>query len=169
MAFSFRRNRSLYVYGGVGRQMIHDLKYRGGYYLLPDIRRLCGEFSVELDGALLVPVPLHWRRFWSRGFNQSELICRQLARHYRCEICNLLLRSRHTLQQVDMSLADRKKNVADAFRVDRRLLRKKNLAKDQRIVLVDDVFTTGSTLHACADELAACGFSHVETFTLARA
>ncbi|MDR1437510.1 MAG: ComF family protein [Puniceicoccales bacterium] len=167
--FSFKCNRSLYVYAGVGRKMIHELKYRNGHYLLPDIGRLSGEISMQLDDALLVPVPLHWRRLWARGFNQSELICRHLTKFHRCKICHLLRRSKHTSQQVGLCIAKRRENVDGAFKINHRLLKKNNLAKNQKIVLVDDVFTTGSTLQACASELVDHGFSNIETFTLARA
>jgi ComF family protein len=167
--FAFRSNRSIYAYGGLGRQMIHELKYRNGRYLLPDMGQMTREFSLNLHGALLVPVPLHWFRRWMRGFNQSELLCGQLARFHDCEVCSLLRRRRHTTRQVGLGIRARQRNVEGAFEVNKRMLEKKNIAPNRKIVLVDDIFTTGSTLHACASSLAAAGFMHIETLTLARA
>ncbi|MDR2677556.1 MAG: ComF family protein [Puniceicoccales bacterium] len=167
--FSFRRNRSIYVYSGLGRRIIHELKYRNGRHLLPDIGRMGREACLDLHAAVLVPVPLHWWRQWLRGFNQSELICGHLAKIYGCEVCPLLRRSRHTRRQFGLGSRARWKNVGNAFQINGRILRKMKVAKDRKITLVDDIFTTGATIEACAKVLAAAGFEHVEALTLARA
>jgi ComF family protein len=167
--FAFRRNRSIYGYMGIGRKLIHELKYRQGHYLLPDFGRMSRELAFDFTDALVVPVPLHWRRQWSRGFNQSELLCRQLIHHNGGKLCRLLRRLRSTPRQVGLNFCERQENVKNAFIVDGRVLRKKNIALDQKIILVDDVFTTGATLHACASALAKNGFTHIETVTFARA
>lgn len=167
--FSFRRNRSIYVYSGLGRKIIHELKYRNGQHLLPDIGRMGKEAFWDLHDTVLVPVPLHWWRRWSRGFNQSELICEHLAKIYGCKICPLLRRSRHTRRQFGLGFRARWRNVDNAFRVNGRILGKMNVARNHKITLVDDIFTTGATMEACAKALVAAGFEHVEALTLARA
>jgi ComF family protein len=168
-AFSFRRNRSIYVYSGLGRQIIHELKYRNGRHLLPDIAHMVSEAGLDLRDTVLVPVPLHWCRRWSRGFNQSELICDHLAKIYDCEVCQLLHRSRHTRRQFGLGFRERWKNVSNAIQVHERILARTKLAKNRKITLVDDIFTSGATIEACAKVLVMAGFEHVEALTLARA
>lgn len=167
--FSFRRNRSIYVYSGLGRRIIHELKYRSGRHLLPDIGHMGREAGLDLRDTVLVPVPLHWWRRWSRGFNQSELICTQLAKIYGCEIYPLLHRSRHTRRQFGLGFRARWKNVDNAFRINEQILGRMKIAKNRKITLVDDIFTTGATMEACAKALVGAGFEHVEALTLARA
>ncbi|MDR2341145.1 MAG: ComF family protein [Puniceicoccales bacterium] len=167
--FSFRRNRSLYVYSGLGRQVIHELKYRNGRHLLPDIGRMANEARLDLGNTVLVPVPLHWWRRWLRGFNQSELICGHLAKIYGCKVCPLLCRNRHTRRQFGLGARARWRNVGNAFQVNERVRAKMKIAKNFKITLVDDIFTTGATMEACAKVLVAAGFGHVEALTLARA
>jgi ComF family protein len=167
--FAFRSCRSLFELRDLGRQLVHAIKFREGHHLLPDVGRMGAELCPELAGKILVPVPLHWRRRWARGFNQSECICRALAKRLRCRVIPLLRRVRHTGSQVGLGFRQRRANVEGAFAVRPRLVRKISIASGEELVLVDDVFTTGSTLHACADALRRGGFTNVRAFTLARA
>ncbi|MDR0340047.1 MAG: hypothetical protein LBH53_00590 [Puniceicoccales bacterium] len=147
--------------------MIHEIKYRQGNFLLPDLGRLSGILFSDMAGGILVPVPLHWRRRWKRGFNQSEWICQALAREHDCSVRRLLWRRRHGRSQVGLSCADRRRNVEGAFALAPRFLWK-NVAKDAPIYLVDDVLTTGATVNECAKVLLQAGFSNVHARTLAR-
>ena len=107
----------------------------------------------------VVAVPLHWRRRWRRGFNQAL----ELSVGLGLPVRHVLRRQRNTHTQTDLPAAERQKNVRDAFAV-RRGARVGGL----RIVLVDDVTTTGATLEACARVLIAAGAAEVRSLTAAR-
>lgn len=133
------------------RKIPRELKYRkrtdtGRYFasLLAGRIFSCGMFDT-VD--TVVPVPLHWRRRLSRGYNQAEIIAGVLARSGRRRLAaNLLKRRTHTVSQTRLSAADRKPNVRNAFEVDGRVAGK---LSPEHILVVDDVFTTGATVNAC--------------------
>ncbi|HWB98813.1 MAG TPA: ComF family protein [Bryobacteraceae bacterium] len=112
---------------------------------------------------VVAPVPLHWRRRWRRGFNQSELLAREIARRWSVPVENLARRSRATLTQAGLSNAARRENVSRAFAVPR-----PRGVEGRRILLVDDVMTTGATASACALALKRAGARSVNLLTLAR-
>lgn len=147
------------------RELIHLFKYRG-------VRSLAGPFGRWLAGAMprqqrfdaLVPVPLHWWRRLRRGFNQSALLGRELSRRTGLPLLETALRRvRATPQQAQLTRGGRRRNVARAFQVPRPAE-----VAGRRLLLIDDVFTTGATLNACAAELRKAGAAHVSTLTLAR-
>jgi ComF family protein len=149
------------AYEGVLRQLIHLYKYGR-------VRTL----SQPLSGLLLqalprdevfdatVPVPLYWRRRWQRGFNQAELLARGLARHTGIPVVKALGRVRPTPTQAGLSNSARRQNVAKAFR--------SRSVPGKRILLIDDVMTTGATAAACAAALKLAGARRVALLTLAR-
>lgn len=115
---------------------------------------------------LLVPVPLHWRRLWHRGFNQSELLCRQLRAAHpaltHTGIANRMVRrQRATAAQSGMHAGERERNLKGAFTACRP-------CDNLRIAIVDDVLTTGATAAAMATVLQAAGAGHIEVWCLAR-
>ena len=112
----------------------------------------------------VVPVPLHWRRRWRRGFNQSELLGRAIARRCGIPMIQALKRVRYTPTQTGLSNTGRRKNVAAAFAAARR-----HPVSGRRILLVDDVMTTGSTAAACAAVLRRAGATRITLLTVARA
>jgi ComF family protein len=113
---------------------------------------------------LIAPVPLHPRRLLKRGFNQAVLLFKHLSQKYNVPLaCNLLLRLRNTRPQVDLSPQERKSNVAGAFGV-----RRPGQALKRKVLVVDDVYTTGATVNECALALKEAEANEVRVLTLAR-
>lgn len=154
-------------YEGVLRDLIHLYKYGRVQTLarpLADFAMSAFPRDERFDA--IVPVPLHWRRRWQRGFNQSELLARAVARRTGIPVLSALLRVRSTSVQAGLSNTRRRQNVANAFRVRRRLAG--NGLRGRRILLIDDVMTTGSTATACAMALKRGGAARVGLLTVAR-
>ena len=156
------RARSVGVYDGALRAIVHALKYDGRRSLARPLAEMMRERAAEvLDGAAcVVPVPLHPSRRRHRGFNQA----RDLSRHIGLPVVQALRRTRNTATQTGLSSARRHRNVRDAFaptRVARRLA-------GLTVVLIDDVSTTGATLDACARALKGAGVKEVRGLTAAR-
>jgi ComF family protein len=146
------------------RKAIHAFKYAGVADLaLPLAEWLYATWRLNaLEADLIVPVPLHPRREAERGYNQSALLARELGRKVGVPVAPAeLVRMTRTRPQVGLSRDERRKNIAGAFRCAGKVT-------DLRIVLVDDVCTTGSTLEACAAELKANGAQQVVGLTVAR-
>jgi ComF family protein len=163
--------RSAGAYEGVLRQLIHGLKYEGRRTLAVRLGDLMRERGREvLDGAdLVVPVPLHWRRRYVRGFNQAEDLARRLGPPVVLALC----RVRATSPQFGLTARGRRRNVNGAFGPPRRSIlgprRPDARLRDACVVLVDDVSTTGATLQACAEALREGGAREVRALTAARA
>jgi ComF family protein len=158
---------SLGAYDGTLRDMIHALKYRGrrsiAAHLAGIMRRTARDLLSTAD--CVVPVPLHWRREYARGFNQA----REIAQHLGLPMIEALKRSRATTPQVALSAGERHANVAGAFALRRKpLLHAAPRLEGCKTVLIDDVTTTGATLEACARILKAAGAAEVYGLTAAR-
>jgi ComF family protein len=149
-------------YGDELRQLIHLFKYTGVRTLAASLgRQLAQAMPREDSFDVIVRMPLHWRKRWQRGFNQSEWLAREIGRRTHTPVRNALRRVQHTAPQAGLTSVKRRLNVSGAF------LAKKNPAlADQRVLLVDDVMTTGATAASCARALKMAGAQHV---TLARA
>ncbi|HTG39124.1 ComF family protein [Sphingomonas sp.] len=155
--------RAAVAYGDVARAVLLKLKYarRLGHAepAAAAMRRL-----VPDDAELLVPVPLAWRRLWSRGYNQAGLIASALSRRSAVPVAHdVLVRTRATPVLKGLGPAARRRAVAGAFAV-----RRAESLADRHVVLVDDVFTTGATAYGCAAVLAAAGAARVSILTFAR-
>jgi ComF family protein len=167
-AFGFRSVIRLGKYDGRLRDAVLRMKLSAGESLADHLGRVFGECRKERFSAagcdLVVPVPLHWRRAWQRGYNQAAAIAEGIARSMgipwsaRC-----LRRIRHTPQQLQPSAAARRENVRGAFRV----VRGAKVA-GKRILLVDDVMTTGSTASEASRMLREAGAREVVVGILAR-
>jgi predicted amidophosphoribosyltransferase len=108
-------------------------------------------------------MPMHWRKQWERGFNQAELLAAPVARRYGLNPGTNLRRQRYTVAQASLTEAQRLKNLDKSFCVKRAAE-----VSGKRILLIDDVFTTGTTLRTAAEALKAAGAAHVSALTLAR-
>jgi ComF family protein len=152
------------AYEGPLRELVHLFKYAGMKPLSGPFARLMSA-AVPLDQAfdLVVPVPLHWRRKWKRGFNQSHLLARALAAKYGIRLAQPLRRGKPTPSQAGLTNAMRRTNVAGAFD-----MKRGQSVEGYRVLLVDDVMTTGATGSACAFVLKRAGAKYVALLTLAR-
>jgi len=162
------RAHALGAYEGTLREIVHALKYDGRRSVAPRLSALMANHAHALlrDADAVVPVPLHWRRYRERGFNQSERLARGLGR----PVWHVLRRVRMTRAQVELPAEQRRRNVAGAFSL-RPLWWRGTPAtalKERTVVLVDDVATTGATLMACARVLYAAGAGEVRAVTAAR-
>jgi ComF family protein len=153
--------RAVGEYDGPLRRIIQALKYDSRRSIAPALSALMRNHGrAVLTGAdAVVPVPLHWRRRWRRGFNQAA----ELADSLGPPVLHALRRARNTASQTDLPASQRHANVRRAFRI-RRGVHLTGLC----LVLVDDVSTTGATLEACARVLLAAGAREVRTLTVAR-
>jgi ComF family protein len=129
----------------------------------PLSRLLDRVLPMEMQFDAVVPVPLHWRKQWNRGFNQAELLARQVAKRRQIPVLQALRRKRSTATQAGLAIAGRRRNVAGAFEA-----RSGNKVTGARILLIDDVMTTGATANACATVLKRSGAKSVSLLTLAR-
>ncbi len=162
--------RSAAHFEGPTRTLIHELKYHGGDYLVPEVTDLleaCHSRHYASEGADVVcPVPLHVARRLQRGYNQSALLGAELARRLALPfVANLLVRTRDTPTQTHLSAEQRRENMRDAFAVNPAL---HDWARGRRILLVDDVMTTGATLSEAAGALRRAGAARVLALTVAR-
>ena len=153
---------SFAAYDGVLRKLIHLYKYGRIRTLARPLGDLLAR-ALPLDERFdcIVPVPLHWLRRWKRGFNQSELLARALGRRSGIPLLRALKRSHSTLVQAGLSNHARRRNVMKAFRA--------CPVEGKRILLIDDVMTTGATATACAQALKKAGAARVALLTVARA
>ncbi len=152
-------------YEGALRELIHLLKYGRIATLAAPLGRLLIEALPRRERFdAIAPVPLHWWRRWRRGFNQSELLAREIGRATGLPVRHPLRRRRATLAQTGLTNARRRTNVAGAFQVPGR-----ERVRGLRILLIDDVLTTGATASACAGALKRAGASYVSVLTVARA
>jgi ComF family protein len=165
----FSGARSATFFEGPVKELIHRFKYGKKFYLSRPLGLLTAQpfgDSVPWRSAdIIVPVPLHHRRLRQRGFNQAQLISCQLVKQWRVPLSiNNLRRIRWTEPQIGLSAADREENVKNAFSV-----ADPSKFKDKSIILVDDVYTTGSTVKECARTLKNKGAGPVWVITVARA
>lgn len=157
--------RSAALYEGPLRDAIHALKFSGRRALASPLGDLAAEqCAASLSGAIdaLIPVPLARERERERGFNQAALLARRIGSHLDVPTrSSWLARTRSTRPQSELSAAERRANVRDAFRASDR-------AAGRHVLVVDDILTTGATLEACARALRDAGARCVGVLTVAR-
>jgi len=153
-----------YYYGGVIRKLIHSLKYGDMPRLAPMMAGMMAKYltdsGINLSADYITFVPIHKNRRRQRGFDQSELLALHLSILMGIPSAGLVKRTRDTQPQYDLSAAKRRKNVAGAF-----AFTGEYDVKGKKIILVDDIYTTGATIAECAGQLAG---AEVVAFTFAR-
>jgi ComF family protein len=165
---AYQRARAAVRYDEVARTLVHALKYHDRTDLAPAMGRWMARAGEELlaEADVLVPVPLHWRRGWSRRYNQSGALARVIERQTGVPIArDVLRRIRPTQQQVGLSRSQRASNVQGAFKVSPE---KAHEIQGRRVVLVDDVLTSGATTDACARALLRARAAQVDVLVFAR-
>jgi len=165
----FNMARAAVLYDGVMKSAIKKFKFNNKLQLQSVFEKMIEETylkywkNTNID--IAIPVPLHIKRFRQRGFNQAYLLIKNWNENASMPVVdyNILFRKRNTKPQSTLSSKDRAKNVKNAFNVENA-----HKIKDKKILLVDDVYTTGSTVNECARELLKNGAERVDILTLAR-
>ena len=164
-ALSWNRGITLCSMEGKIREAILRYKYRSHVELVRPLGALAAQKLLDsgLKVDLIVPVPLHFFRYMARGYNQAELLAKEISRHTSIPAANILRRKKWTRKQATLSRSERKENLSDAFSI-----QDSTKCKSRCILLVDDVMTTGSTLEASTRTLLEGGASEVHVLVLAR-
>ena len=165
-SFNLSQSRSCYPYSEPLITLIHKFKYHGLFALAEPLGQNMVHFWPDWEYLpdLIVPVPLHERRWRARGFNQSQLLAQQLGPAVGVEINSCLLkRVRNTRPQVHLTPEKRARNVAGAF------IANSTGVAGKHILMVDDVITTGATMFSAAQSLLDAGAKTVSAYSLAHA
>ena len=165
---AYARARAALRYDDVARTLVHALKYQDRTDLAPPMGRWMARAGRELldEADVLVPVPLHWRRAWHRRYNQSGALARVIARQTGVRLSTEALRRiRPTQQQIGLSRPQRASNVQGAFKV---ASHRQSEIQGRRVILVDDVLTSGATADACARALLRAKAASVDVLVFAR-
>lgn len=166
---SFEASRSLYIYDGQIKKAIYNFKY----YNKPYYYRFFGNSLVKfireigyLDYSCILSVPLHSLKLRQRGYNQSELVASHIAKKLNIPYVNALIRTKNTTKQSIKTKEDRRKSMKNAFEVKKG--KKYQMIKNSSVLLIDDVYTTGSTADECSKTLLNYGVNKVYVLTIAR-
>jgi ComF family protein len=165
---AYDRARAAVRYDEVARSLVLAFKYADRLDLAPMMGAWMARAGRELltDADALMPVPLHWRRLWARRFNQAAALAGAISDISGVPVLpDILRRVRATPQQVGLSKTDRTNNVQGAFRVPDG---QKPVVHGRRVVLIDDVLTSGATVDTCARALLRAGAAHVDVLVFAR-
>jgi ComF family protein len=165
---AYQRARAAVRFDEISRALVHALKYGDRLDLAPMMGRWVSHAGRELlaDADALVPVPLHWRRLWARRFNQSAMLAAAIAAESGVPIAaGALKRVKPTAQQVGLSRTERATNVQGAFRVPPEA---RGAVAGRRLILVDDVLTSGATVDGCARALLRAGAANIDVLIFAR-
>jgi competence protein ComFC len=164
---SFSKGYSCVTYGLKEKEILHNLKYNKKGYLSYKLSEILGDrLSIEnLDADLIVPVPMNKKKKNKRGYNQAELLAKSLSKmsDIPCS-ADVLLRDKETEAMNQLSRDARRENMKDAFSINKD---KVESIRNKRVLIVDDIFTTGSTADECAKTLIEKGASEVQIITFA--
>lgn len=153
------------VYTEIIKEIVMGIKYRSCFDSVAEVAGLMNLLSHDTDifaDAVITSVPLSRYKLWKRGFNQAELLARELVKLKKLPYARLLRRAKNTHTQVGKGKMDRQDNLIGAFQATR------DAGNVNRVVLVDDVMTTGTTLEQCAKTLKSAGVKQVYGLVLAR-
>lgn len=157
---------SVVRYEGPIKEAIQRYKYNREKYIGKYFAELLKFKIIEnrIDFDLIIPVPLHWKKEFLRTFNQSALVGNYLSKILNKKMSQrVLIKSKNTVSQTELSEKERKENVKESFKV-----KNSRLIKDKKILLIDDVYTTGATTKECKKELLKNGAKKVIILTIAK-
>ncbi len=164
----FMKARAAIYYNDASKPLILRFKHSDALHLAPLFAEWLYHAGQELfpQADYLVPIPLHWSRLVYRGYNQAAILSQKLSKKTKItHLPDLLERNRKTPSQGTLSAKEREKNVLNAFNLNKKY---QTLIRDKHILLVDDVLTSGATVHACTKILKKSGAKEVNILTLAR-
>jgi ComF family protein len=165
---AYHRARAAVRFDEISRALVHALKYGDRLDLAPMMGRWLYQAGREIlaEADALVPVPLHWRRNWARRFNQSAMLAAAVSAESGVPVvADVLKRVKATAQQVGLSRSERAANIQGAFRVPKE---HKAAVVGRRLIVVDDVLTSGATVEGCARALLRAGAANVDVLVFAR-
>ena len=156
----YKKGMAVFAYNDMVSKSIYRFKYHNRRYYAKAygyaMAKRCGEMIKSWQPDVLIPVPIHSKKMQKRGYNQAELIARELSALINIPIDNRCLRrTRHTKAQKELNRNERKKNLEKAFKIS------SNVVEYKKIVLIDDIYTTGSTIDECAKVLMEAGVKEV--------
>lgn len=163
--FCYEQGRSIWLHKGPVPWSIYQFKYHNrriyGEFYAKELYRLYAKNIRDWGIDLIVPVPLHWKRKRKRGYNQAEIIAKHLGRLMEIPVdSKAVVRKKYTEPQKTLNNKERKKNLKDAFEV------KKSWSTPKRILVIDDIYTTGSTIDGAAKALLEKGHNKVWFLTI---
>lgn len=163
----YKQNKSVFIYDGIIKTFVRGLKFDNKkYYANTMANFIASEYvklKVEFD--IVIPVPLHKIRLKDRGYNQANLLCNALKEKLKVNVDDKVLEKHtYTKAQAYLNKAERQKNLENSFKVI-----DKTKIKGKTVLLIDDVFTTGSTINECAKVLKSAGAKEVYSLTFAHA
>ncbi len=163
--YDFDRGYALWVYNDAMRHSIAAFKYHNkkeySKFYIEEMVRLYGKTIIKMDLDAIVPIPIHRSKKSERGYNQADILARGLGKELGITVLSqLLIRDKKTLPQKKLSDKERLRNLCEAFMFNEKELNHCN-KKINRVLLVDDIYTTGSTIEACTNVLKLKGIASV--------
>lgn len=157
----YKLNRSPLIYDGKAREMVHALKFGGKKYLVTTIGAMMADTYIKnnMQGEIIVPVPMTDKEKRKRGFNQAELLAYEVGKRLDIPVLPALAKVKETSQQKELSGKERAENLSKAFEV------VYPQVKDRKILLIDDIFTTGTTVNECSKVLLKAKCKEVSVLT----
>lgn len=158
--WAYRQGKSLWIYSGEVKESLYRFKYHNrreyAKYYGAELARVYGAWIRACGIQAVVPIPLSRKRFRQRGFNQAEMIAKEMGKRLNLPVnCDLLFRVRDTKAQKNLNEEERKNNLKKAFKTGT------NKVQLDHILLIDDIYTTGSTMNEAAKELKRAGAGEV--------
>ncbi len=163
--FHYNKGYAVWLYNDVMKNSIAAYKYRGkkeySNFYIHEMLRLYRSKLLGLSIDAIVPVPIHRSKYLERGFNQAELLAKGIGRDLNVPVyTKLLVRNKKTLPQKKLNNKERLKNLSDAFAIEEQVLNTGSIPI-KKVLLVDDIYTTGSTVEACSSLLKAYGIDEI--------
>lgn len=165
----FESSKSPFLYDGLIKNSIYSFKYYNKPYYYKLFGKLLIDYMININYInfdYIISVPLHSTKMKKRGYNQSELVAKYISSNLNIPYLNALKRVKRTIKQSQKSKEDRRKNLKNAFSINN--TKNINKIKNSSVLIVDDVYTTGSTTNECSKTLINFGVNKVNVITIAR-